>query len=216
MYRLNVRSKILFRYPSELIFWNDTLELILFLGTFNFMIKYLYVLPFHCMFFTPCKTIQRTVQNVPSSRQTQISLRNIRVPYIFLNIPLVRTHLQGVAEMTLILPFQQYCVFSVNPINQISSSISTSEEDMETAFVFLILLTLHKSVNPAKTVTQLVFFQHQLQQKWPMTCPPPPFSNAEEWALRNNKITKVKIDHNMQYLSAKTRTINLYLSRALW
>lgn len=44
--------------------------------------------------------------------------------------------------------------------------------------MFLILLMLHNSVNPDKTVMQLVFFQHQLAK---MTFGmPPPTSNAEE------------------------------------
>lgn len=155
--------------PLNRFFCNYTLELILLLGIFNLMIKYLCVLPFHCKFFTPCKKLFRAQSKMRHTADgPKFHWETLQSPTYFWTLHLSEHIFREVAEMTLILTFQQYCVFSVNPINKTSSS---SEEDMKTAFVVLILLTLHKSVNPAKTVTQLVCFQHQLQQKWPMTCP---------------------------------------------
>lgn len=109
----------------------------------------------------------------PHSRQTSLQLRNSRAPYIFLTLLWSEYTFWALAEMTLI------CISSVNPLSAMSSPVFfTSKKDLETAFMFLILLMLHNSVNPAKTVMQLVFFQHQLAK---MTFDmPSPTNNAEE------------------------------------
>lgn len=69
--------------------------------------------------------------------------------------------------------------------------------------MFLILLMLHNGINPAKTVMQLVFFQHQLA-KMTFDMNSLILSSNAEGALRNKKATKVKMLCNMECLAAET------------
>lgn len=108
--------------------------------------------------------------------------------------------------MTLIMAFQQIMYFfsCKSSKYKVFLSISTSKKDRETVFMFLILLMLHNGINPAKTVMQLVFFQHQLAKMTFDTSSPIPSSNGEG-ALRNKKVTKVKMLCSMECLAAETR-----------